>query len=338
MSASLERIRKKIRRLVKAPSQSQLSNQEINEHVNDIVKFGMPQECKVFTLTRTLTFYTRPYVDVYSTVTSNQGDPLYDFKNKYYEVSKPVYISGDEVFYSQSVEQFYNVHPKSNYVVKIGSGDGIQTVFQGSIGAEKAPIYRNNVLFSSVDNNGNAIQRKDVPVTDRVGNIVSTDDQSDQSSVSANNNINYVTGDYIVTFNSPPDNGADVYIHTVPYKASKPRSMLFFNNEFTIRPVPDKSYPVNIQVYVQPVELMGDTDKPELDLWWQFIAYKAAQTILVEMSDNEKAEKMELYAQEQASNIIRRTINIMSNERSATLYMDNIGTSGPNKSFYNNNP
>jgi hypothetical protein len=64
--------------------------------------------------------------------------------------------------------------------------------------------------------------------------------------------------------------------------------MLFFQNQFVLRPVPDKAYTIEITAYRQPSQaLMGTNDpttpdlngRPEELYWWELIAFGVAKKL-----------------------------------------------------------
>ena len=156
----LSEIRVLVRRLTRSPSASQLSDTDIDKYVNTFVLYDFPEHLKMTYLRTTFTFYTTPYIDTYSTVSSPTTSPLYNFKNKYQVVAGPMYVAGRPMFFTQSREQFLAMHPMTMQIRDTGTlGDGINTVFTGTL--SNVPIIRNNVCFTSIDANNNAIVLKD---------------------------------------------------------------------------------------------------------------------------------------------------------------------------------
>jgi hypothetical protein len=334
--STLAQIRTKVRRLTRSPSTAQLTDADIDSYVNNFVLYDFPEHLRLFKLRTTFTFYTKPYVDTYATNTTTLLDPLYNFKNKYVSVHPPVYIAGYNSFYSQNREQFFGIYPIVNSVDSIGStGDGVTTNFTGTL--PNAPFLQNNVTFTSVavanvgliNETNTAIAVKDVPSDpfDGTGTFINA-----ISGAAVVGNINYINGLYNITFPVAPGSGQAINVETVPYQAAQPQALLYYQDTFTVRPVPDESYPINMEVYIRPTELLLVTDMPELSEWWQYIAYGASKKVFEDRMDLDSVQlimaefkKQELLAQ-------RRTIVQYTNERTATIYIDQVSY-GPGNGF-----
>ena len=319
--STLAAIQKKVRRLTRSPSTAQISDADLNEYINTFILYDFPEHLRLFTLRQEFKFYTTPNVDVYSTNDIDLDSPLFNFKNKVISVHEPVYVAGFKVLFSQSRDEFFKIYPFVNTIENIGTGDGINTFFSGTLQAK--PVLQNKVIFTSFDTNNEGLVLKDVPQLDPatgvplvIGNLVVPD-----SSTSVGT-INYKTGDYSFNFPAAPAANAKVEAQTFPYVASRPESILYFDNSFTVRPVPDKPYEVSMEVYVRPTELMATTDIPELEQWWQYIAYGAAKKIFEDRMDTESITKILPEFKQQERLALRRTISQQTNERVATIYTE----------------
>jgi len=136
------------------------------------------------------------------------------------------------------------------------------------------------------------------------------------------NFINYLTGEFIVSFPTAPANGVTIDSQTVPTNPTLPQSLLFFDGEFVVRPVPDQSYRVDMEVFMQPIELLQNTDVPELKEWWQLIAFNAAKKVLEDRNDYDTLAKMMPSLKEQENLVNRRTIVQQTGQRTATIYTE----------------
>lgn len=302
---TLAAIQKKVRRLTRSLSTAQLSDTDLNEYINTAVLYDFPEHLRLFALRTTLTFYTEPYVDVYETNTSDTTSPLFNFKNRYVSVHPPLYIAGFQGYYSQSRNEFFGVYPFINSIASIGTaGDGATTSFSGTLSA--VPILRNNVLFSSVNSANAGLQLHD----DGLGNLTGT----------GTGTINYVTGAFTLNFSTAPASGQAINSQTVPYVPSRPLGMLFYDEKFTLRPVPDQPYAVNIEVYARPTELLATNKSPQLEQWWQYIAYLAALKIFQDRMDTESVQQIMPELRKQECLVLRTTIVQQTNERVYTMY------------------
>ena len=104
--------------------------------------------------------------------------------------------------------------------------------------------------------------------------------------------VNYVTG--VFNFTLPENNtladGTLLTVRVAQYQPGKPYALLFWNNEFTIRPVPKKIHKVEIETYLTPVQFYDSTDLPILTQWAQYLSYIAAMEILRDRNDFEGVE------------------------------------------------
>lgn len=348
-SSTLTTIQQKVRRLTRSLSTAQLTDDDLNQYINTFVVYDIPEHLRLFNLRTTFTFYTNPFQDVYPTDTLSfvgvTTNPLYNFQNLYISVHDPVYIAGYQAFFSQDRQQFFGIYPLVNNIASIGvTGDGATTQFSGQIiiqqGAilnpnqvQQVGLLQNNVLFSSLDSNNNGLAMIDVPVIDSVtGNPTTTGNLVPPSSsptgfptvVDPNNNINYASGVFTVTFPTAPGAGETINSQTVPQVATLPQALLFYDNQFTVRPIPDQPYRVNFEAYVRPTALLDTNQSPQLEEWWQYIAYGAAKKILEDRMDMETVALIMPEFKQQERMILRRTIVQYTNERAATIYTEQI--------------
>lgn len=328
--STLSVIRTKVRRLTRSPSVSQLSETDIDNYVNTFVLYDFPEHLKLFSLRRTFSFYTNPYVDKYSTVTAPTTDPLYNFKNRFTSVHKQITIAGCPTLLSESREQFYGIYPMTASIESIGTGNGVTTLYSGTL--TKTPVIRGSVLFSGVDINGWGLKVVDIPLpSSTLGQLVVPD------STVVIGGIDYVAGTYSFTFPLAPDSGTTVYSQTVPCTVSKPQAILYYNDEFVVRPVPDQPYKIELEAYARPTELLSSGTTPDLSEWWQYIAYGAAKKVFEDRQDMESVQMIMPEFKTQELLVLRRTIMNMSNERTATIYTEQVDMSGGISGFGGSN-
>lgn len=321
--STLAAIRTKVRRLTRSPSPAQLDDTDIDQYINTFVVYDFPQHLRLFDLRTTLTFYTKPFIDVYETNTTDPTDPLYDFKNRYISIHQPCYIAGYQQLFSQSREQFFGIYPMVNSIASIGSvGDGITTTFIGTL-QYGTPVLQNNVLFSSVDINGDGLAVHDVPITSTTGGL-------DGDIGIGLNTINYITGVFSVTFAVAPAVGAAINSQTVPYIPNLPQAVLYYDDKFTLRPVPDQPYRVNLEAYIIPTELLASAQSPDIQQWWQYIAYGTAKKVFEDRMDTESLQQIMPEFKMQEKLVLRKTIVQYTNERTSTVYTEQVSglTSG----------
>ena len=121
--------------------------------------------------------------------------------------------------------------------------------------------------------------------------------------------VNYVTSVFTVNFPIAPAAGTNINVWASQYQVGRPYNLLFWNNEFTIRPVPDNVYLVEIETYQTPSQFMSVTSHPILNQWAQYIAYGTACEILRERQDMEGvANLMEGFKRQEALVLERQSI------------------------------
>lgn len=137
--------------------------------------------------------------------------------------------------------------------------------------------------------------------------------------------VNYTTGAITLEWGTAPDNGAAIEAQYVPYVASRPRTVLFFHNQLIFRPIPDRAYKVETEVYQVPTELLNANQLPELRQWWQLIALGASLKIFEDTQNMDDYEKVYPLYQQQETLANRRTIKQQSSQRVSTPYAEGHG-------------
>ena len=303
--STLAAIRKKVRRLTRTPSEQQLSNADIDEYINTFILYDLPQTIRLFSLRKTLTFYTDPNVDVYET-NAIVGDPLENFENKYTAVYTPIYVAGYEACLYQSEAGFYEAYPLTNNISTETTGNGVIVNFAGTL--SNVPIVSNRVVFNSIDANNNGLELHDDGLGVLSGDGVGT--------------IDYITGAYTLAWTVAPASGKNINSLTVPYTAARPDTVLYFNNKFTVRPIPDQVYPIQVEVDVRPNELLATGTSPDLEQWSQLISYGAAKKVFEDRGTLEDVQAILPELKNQEILVLRRSNAQVSQNRTDTIYKD----------------
>lgn len=317
LPTNLDAIRTKFRRITAQQSQQQIIDQTIDQYINTFYVFDLPMHLPLFNMKEALTFYTNP------------GQDVYDFpRNQYMFIQPPAYCAGYQVFFSQSREQFYRTWPKLNFFQQVATGDSITTLYNFTL--TNVPVLR-----ASTNENNEITSDFLVGCLDVLGNSIQVVDNGTGGLVKAGTafpvigTINYSTGAITVDFAllAPaqiPANGQTINAQYVPFNASRPLAMLFFQDQFILRPVPDTQYQVQIDAWRMPIQFNSTNplSDPQLNEWWQLLAYGAADKFFADNSDFENLQRYRPLLQEQLKLINRRTIKQQTNQRSSTIYSD----------------
>lgn len=132
--------------------------------------------------------------------------------------------------------------------------------------------------------------------------------------------INYLTGAYSVTFDTAPASTAVIYAKYQGYSANRPQGVLFFNNQFTFRPVPDQAYQILMQGFIKPVSLTADSDTPLQEEWGALIAYGASLEIFSDRGDEESYQSYFNIFKRYENVALGRTIQQYSAEQSVPRF------------------
>jgi len=360
---TLLQIQQKVRRLTRSPSTQQLTDQDLNNYINTFIVYDFPEHLRTFNLRSTFTFYTNPGQDVYNTDEASfagaLNNPLYNFQNLYLSISDPVYIGGYQQIFLQSRAQFYGIYPLLNSISMVGSGNGTTGPFTGVVNSQQAfipsnnftqriSLLQNNVTFSATSTlvNGAIIGETlvDVPLVDpatgfklNIGNLYDPNTAAYEAALmnpptiqNVNNFINYLTGQFVLNFTNNTTFGTPINANTVPQTLAIPQALLFYANQFILRPVPDQAYPVNIEVFQRPTALLATTQVPELEEYWQYIALGSSIKIFQDRMDMDSVAKIEPEFKVQEALCLRRTIVQNTTQRTATIYEQQTNYSGNN--------
>lgn len=358
--STLFAIEQKVRRLTRSPSTAQLTVTDLENYINTFVVYDFPEHLRTFQNRTSFTFYTQPYQDTYKTdATWPTTAQLYNFQNQYIATHPPTYIAGFQAWNTQSREQLFGVYPLTRSIQQLQTlGDGVTTNFTGFIsslnnaisplnqsGQVSTGLLQNNVLFESIDVNGNGVSLIDSPIVDANSGfntiyglmyppnnppvtlpLTLATPYLTNPAFPSTNFINYATGQFNITFPTAPASGNIINSQTVPQVVSLPQALLYYNNQFTVRPVPDQVYPVTIEVDARPTFILNSGTSPQLEELWQYIAYGAAKKIFEDRMDLESVQMIMPEFKKQEALCLRRTIVQQTNERTATIYTEQTGS------------
>jgi len=308
-------IRAKVRKLTTSSSESQLPTAVIDEYINNFYLNDFPYGIKIDQMRSVYEFYTQPYIDRYPLdVNYNQG------------VRSPVYVDGIQGSLLKDRQQFFSVWPKFPTKLQPAAGDGITTIFNFIV---QGPFLSNEVTLGTVSTTGAPISISD----DGFGNLYYRVPNARTSTPAANQNpgipgmlnqnnnnpgligsiligsVNYVTGQFFFDTSLCgliPAAGEYFRLRVAQYQTGLPYSMLFWNNEFTIRPVPKHIHKITVETYLTPVQFMESTDNPILNQWAKYIAYGASVDILFDRQDTDGVASLTPMLDKQEALVLER--------------------------------
>lgn len=335
-------IEKKVRRLTASASEASLSSQEIQEAVNRFYSNDFPYAIKIDQMRSIYKFLTIPNVDRYPVDVNNlqgfrapvyfegiQGnffknrDQLFNLYPRYPTRFQPA--SGDGITTSFSFTLFnnnVNPFPQPNFAILstqlvIGgmdvSGAPIRIIDDGGaivnnygIGCNsttgKLLFIQQNTVGNNVYLDGSNNQQPAIPPLSPLPSPSPPNPLTSQYC----GTVNYVTTAITVNFPVAPAAGTMINVWASQYQVGRPYNLLFWNNEFTIRPVPDNIYQVEVEAYQTPAQFLQTTDNPLLNQWAQYIAYGAASEILRDRMDSEGVENLQEGFRRQEALVLER--------------------------------
>lgn len=345
--SSLTDIRTKVRRVTGRPSTAQITDAQIDAYVNTFYVHDMPEHLRLESLKFNYQFVT------------NVNQPTYDFpKEIYLTNSPPVYVGGYQSYMTQSRENFFRANPRLQNQQRVGTGNGTVGPYTFTLtavpitpgwkpnppGAYSVSVAGTtdipasalvwNVLISGTDNNGQSVNLIDDGGSNATGHIPTglLFDPGDVSTIPANarGTINYLTG--AITINAGPSgfaravaNGSPINCQYIPYVASRPQSVCFYQDQIMLFPLPDQAYTVNFEAFKYPTALAAAGQSPQLNEWWQLLAYGAADKIFADNADFDNLSKFRPLLEEQIKLVQRRTIVQQTSERVSTIYSEQTG-------------
>lgn len=281
-----------LRGVIGAPSTDQLSNAQIQALLNDYYIYTMPFELKEQITNQFLTFKTTPGTDIYA------------FPGGYFTDSPGAYADGFPLVFYQDPDIFYQDWPIQYAVDNIATGDGVTSAFSG--GLQNPPIIVNS-LFIAAD------------ATDGTQQLL-VDDGDGTLSGDGSGTINYLTGAYTASFSSAPPSSAVIYAKYQGYSGNRPQGVLFFNNQFTLRPVPDQAYQIQMQGYIRPTALSDSADTALQNEWGPLIVYGAALMWYTSIGDLDNYERIYPVFKRFENVALGRTIQQLTEQQSVPRF------------------
>jgi len=345
--ASLGSILSKIRRLIGAPSELQVSTADLQAYINSFYNYDLPAQFRSLKLKDKYTFNTI------------SGQATYPFDSEHYiTVEGPCYCLKREITLQQDINQFYGWYFQWQMQTNFAFGDGTND-FSGSgysgfttgspilasvnnnpfnaTGTNNFPAGRVQNVLITANTTGSTVNVTDFDNGDGTGSLYYSDPPNDtptDTPTTVLGTINYQTGAItnLSFFDEDGDPipipaGNPIQVQYIPLVLSIPLSILFFQNQFTVAPVPDRGYTIELVAYRQPTQAIAagqTTNTPELSEWWELIAVGAAKKFLEDSLDLEGASVMDQLLRQRYAVADTRTYAQIGSQRVATIYQDQL--------------
>jgi hypothetical protein len=153
----------------------------------------------------------------------------------------------------------------------------------------------------------------------------------------AGGTINYFTGQVsglIFTQAIPSGNAITIeYNPTNPQGLAIPQAICFFQNQFTLRPIPDKGYTVELVAYRLPSQVLLGTDNPssinytgtpEQLEWWETLAFGASKKVYEDRLDPDGVALMDKSLFERYELNMTRTYAQLGKQNMQTIFRDQL--------------
>lgn len=346
-TATLEDIITKVRKLTGTGNSLQLTDASIIDYINSFYLYDFPSQFRSLQLKNTFTINTIQNIDTYP----------FDFEH-YETLESPAYLDKKLVPLYNTPWPFYSLFFNWQNREDLETGDGSVGPYSGTV--LDIPInrsYNNNPMadtqtasvasfatgsYPPVFNEPNPARVQNILISANTaaGTLNVTDDGNGNLIGDATSGtIDYLTGVVAnLNFSSAIPSGEDIKIAYNPSNPSIPQAILFWQNQVTLRPVPDRGYTVEITAYRRPSQtILGTVDSeapntagvPELLEWWETLAAGASKKIFEDRQDSDGIILMDKMLEERYLLNETRTYAQLGKQRIDTLFSDQLnGSSG----------
>ncbi len=352
--STLTAIRTKVRRLTASSGGTSLTTNDIDQYVNTVYSQDFPYAIKLDQMRSVYTFYTAPNVGIYPlNVNYNQGirapakcdgidmsffkdrQQFYNMWPKFPTLSFP--ITGDGI-----TQQFTFTCQTIPFLAREVTLGGVDTngnpirVSDNGYGGLVLQVPNPVVPVPAAPTPPYAVGQ--IPTgynyNTQVNRVLSPGMVNNNMNNSGDNlyqpligTVNYVTGVFTIDFSLAsgtnqiiPAAGQQMNLFVSQYATGRPFTLLFWNNEFEIRPIPKLCHKIEVETYLTPVQFMSASDSPILNQWWQWLAIAAAVKILEDRQDMEGVANLQQMLAKQEDLILERQGTEEINQRNSTIF------------------
>ena len=288
---TLASIEQTIRRYTGRFSENEMTSAELRQRINQYYVLTFPLEVHV------------EQKFVYYSFLTEANQAYYDTPDaSYVNFIAPAVVNNLSMLWYQDPVKFQNENYMQYTFLTPWTGDGVTASFSTTVTG--FPIFPGSVTIT--DN---------TETFEDLNNDWTTSNVNINGSLGGTATINYATGTINITFNTAPTNGQNIYLNYIIFAAGRPQSILYYNNQFQLYPVPDQSYVIKMQAYKTVSPLTDATDTPDLNEWGRAIVYGTAKMIFSDYGEIDSYSEANALHKEQISNILTRTEQDLLNTR-----------------------
>lgn len=303
----------------------------VSDYINSFYNYDLPSQFRSLKLKDKYTFNTIQGIDTYA------------FNSEQYTtIEMPCYCAKREIKLFTDPWSFYGVNFNWQNLVNFSFGNGTIGSYSGTLSA--VPLIRsvnNDPSNGGVPNVPGVSQGYSGYQSSRVQNILITVNTATSTMNVTDDGfgnligdctagtIDYQTGSISgLLFTQIVPQGNAIQIQYNPVQPSIPLSIMFFQNQFTLRPVPDRGYTIELTAYRQPTQALINTGAgagtPELSEWWELIAVGAAKKRYEDRLDFDGVALMDKMLMERYAIAETRTYAQLGSQRVNTIYADQL--------------
>lgn len=253
-------IEAKIRATTGRPDANMMSSAEIYDRMNKYYQLVLPKELKIFFGYTYYNFLTQPNIDTYV--------PSSDFQT----YNPQIYFDGFPGDWYLSPDLFFQDYPIETNKQVVGTGDGTTTLFTFTCPAFPVlpgSLYVTDGIQTAQDNS--------------VGGFIGP---------VSSGSVNYITGSVSLTWNTPPAANSNITVSYQTYQANRPQGLLYYDNVFVLRPVPDNVYRVKMEGIRIPKPLVNPSDVPFRPDLGPLIAFGTSLEIYNDFNQDDEYDKL----------------------------------------------
>lgn len=303
MSITVADVLQEVRVLIQFANQGNMPDSTLLQYLNRWWQISLPQSFTHFALKTSYSFMT------------TKGQPNYAFPiDLYLNVSGGVFCDGLLMQYYQDPNQFARMYNTNRNNTNLAVGDG--TIGQYSGVVTSAPF-----IPGYVDSFGVIHPQVIFTATSNVGDVLTVyDNGSGVLEGDGSGTIDYQTGAYAILFSAPVADGSVIYADTAYFTQGRPWAVLFFDNTFVLRSIPDRPYFISCSVYSIPTAFSATTDVIPINAYFDIMARGTALRIVSALKDVGQMQILTMMYKESMLDVQNITTRQRGNQRPSTQF------------------